>query len=263
MEQPILITRAGPVMHITLNRPHRRNALSLALVAELDKALAELEASPAFRVVVLRGAAGHFCAGLDLVEVAEDQLSAEQRLEAQLQRNAAMGARLLRIASLPQVVVARVRGSAFAGGLGLNCAADIAIADASARFCAPETLRGLVAAQILPWITRRTGPSQARRLVLQAQVLDAAAAAKIGLVHEVFADEAALDAGLEAIVKDLLKGSPQAMAETKTLLAALGAVSPAGYAEAGAQAFARCAVGDAVEGIAAFRERRKPAWETL
>ncbi len=262
MEQPILITRDGPVMHITLNRPQRRNALSLALVAELDRAMEELEASDRFRVVVLRGAGGHFCAGLDLVEVAEDQLSAEQRLEAQLRRNADMGARLLRLASLPQVVVARIQGSAFAGGLGLNCAADIAIADASARFCAPEVLRGLVAAQILPWITRRVGRSQAQRLVLQAQVLDAQAAAKIGLVHEVFADEAALDAGLEAILTDLRRGSPQAMAETKKLLAALGDISPQGYAAAGAQAFARCAVGDAVEGIAAFRERRKPSWES-
>jgi isohexenylglutaconyl-CoA hydratase len=262
-DNPLLVRREGPVVRAMLNRPHRRNAMSMALVQAVDRLLDELERDNSARVLVLEGAGGHFCAGLDLVEVAEDNLSAEQKLAAQLKRNTATGRRFARIAALPQVVVARIQGSVFAGGLGFVCAADIAIADASARFCAPEVRRGLLAAQILPWLVRRMGRSQAQRMVLQAQVLDAQGALGIGLVHEVAPDEAALDAALGTIIADVLKGAPGAMAETKRLIAALGPVATEAYAQAGAEAFARQATGEAEEGIAAFRARRKPSWEPV
>lgn len=260
-ENPLLVRREGAVVRAMLNRPHRRNAMSMALVQAVDVLLDELEQDGSARVLVLEGAGGHFCAGLDLVEVAEDDLSPEQKLAAQLKRNTATGRRFARIAALPQVVVARIQGSVFAGGLGFVCAADVAICDATARFCAPEVRRGLVAAQILPWLVRRMGRSQAQRMVLQAQVLDAQAALGIGLVHEVAADEAALDAMLAIIIADVLKGAPGAMAETKRLIAALGPVATETYAQAGAESFARQATGEAEEGIAAFRARRKPSWE--
>jgi len=260
-ENPLLVRRDGAVVRAMLNRPHRRNAMSLALVQAVDVLLDELEQDSSARVLVLEGAAGHFCAGLDLVEVAEDHVTPEDKLAAQMKRNTATGRRFARIAALPQVVVARIQGSVFAGGLGFVCAADIAICDATARFCAPEVRRGLVAAQILPWLVRRMGRSEAQRMVLQAQVLDAAAARGIGLVHEVLADEAALDAALATVISDILKGAPGAMAETKSLIGALGAVATDAYAQAGAEAFARQATGEADEGIAAFRARRKPSWE--
>ena len=262
-EQPLLVRREGPVVRAVMNRPHRRNAMSAAMMAAMDGLLDELEADRAgkARVLVLEGAGGHFCAGLDLGEVADTPGDERAKLAAQVARNAATGARFARIAALPQVVVARVQGGAFAGGLGFVCAADVALCDASARFSAPEVRRGLVAAQILPWVVRRTGRAAARRMVLQANVLDAAAAAGIGLVHEALPDAAALDAAVAALVADLLRGAPGAVAETKALLAALGPVAPEGYAAAGADAFARCAVGEAKEGIAAFQEKRPPAWE--
>ncbi len=264
-EEPLVVRREGPVVRAVLNRPHRRNAMSGAMMAAMDALLAELEADRGgarHRVLVLEGAGGHFCAGLDLGEVAETPGGDEAaKLAAQVARNAAIGARFARIAALPQVVVARVQGGAFAGGLGFVCAADVALCDATARFSAPEVRRGLVAAQILPWVVRRTGRAAAQRMVLQANVLDAAAAARIGLVHEALPDAGALDAAVAALVADLLRGAPGAVAETKALLAALGPVAPEGYAGAGADAFARCAVGEAKEGIAAFKEKRPPAWE--
>ena len=261
-EQPLLVRREGPVVRAVMSRPHRRNAMSAAMMAAMDKLLDELEADrAAARVLVLEGAGGHFCAGLDLGEVAGTPGGEEAKLAAQVARNAATGARFARIAALPQVVVARVQGGAFAGGLGFVCSADIALCDATARFSAPEVRRGLVAAQILPWVVRRTGRAAAQRMVLQANVLDAAAAARIGLVHEALPDAAALDAAVSALVVDLLRGAPGAVAETKALLAALGPVAPEGYAAAGAAAFARCAAGEAKEGIAAFQEKRRPGWE--
>lgn len=258
-EPLLLVRRDGPVVHATFNRPERRNALSLALVDRFDALLEDLREDGGARVLVIGGAGGHFCAGLDLSE-AGTAMRPEERLAAQRERNRRTAARYAAIAALPQVVIAKISGSAYAGGLGFVCAADIALADATARFAAPEVRRGLVPAQILPWMARRMGRSGATRMVLQAHVLDAAAALAAGLVHEVVADGAALDASVNGVLGDLLQGAPGALAETKRLLSALGATVPDGYAEAGAAAFARAAAGEAAEGIAAFKEKRAPAW---
>ncbi|HWX50927.1 MAG TPA: enoyl-CoA hydratase-related protein [Roseomonas sp.] len=258
-ESPLLVRRDGPVVRAILNRPARRNAMNTALVTALDALLADLREDRAARVLVLSGAGGHFCAGLDLTEVGAPA-SPEEKLAAQLERNRRTGARFAAIAALPQVVIAQVEGSAFAGGLGLVCAADIALASAEARFAAPEVRRGLVAAQILPWLSHRMGRSEAVRLVLQGAPIGAAEAAARGLVHEVLPDAAALAAQVDSVIGDLLQGAPGALAETKALMAALGGPVPEGYADAGAQAFARCAAGEAEEGIAAFKAKRPPAW---
>ncbi|MFC0386085.1 enoyl-CoA hydratase/isomerase family protein [Muricoccus vinaceus] len=260
-DAPLLVSRGGGVVRATLNRPARRNALSREMVAAFDALLAELRDDASVRVLVITGAGGHFCAGLDLDEAGGSGATAEERLEAALARNRRTGERLAAIAALPQVVVARIEGSAFAGGLGLVCAADIALASAEARFAAPEVRRGLVPAQILPWLVRRMGRSAAGRLVLQGGAIDAAAAARAGLVHEVAPDAAALDALVEATLRDIRAGGPGALAETKALLAALGEVAPPAYAEAGARAFSRCSTGpEAAEGIAAFKAKRQPNW---
>ncbi|MXP65319.1 enoyl-CoA hydratase/isomerase family protein [Roseomonas sp. M0104] len=258
-EIPLLVQRDGPVVRAILNRPARRNAMSTALVEALDALLAGLREDRSARVLVLSGAGGHFCAGLDLNEVGAPA-APEEKLAQQLERNRRTGARFAAIAALPQVVIAQVEGSAFAGGLGLVCAADIALASAEARFAAPEVRRGLVAAQILPWLSHRMGRSEAARLVLQGAPVSAAEAAARGLVHEVLPDAAALAARVEAVIADLRQGAPGALAETKALMTALGGPVPEGYADAGAQAFARCAAGEAEEGIAAFKAKRPPAW---
>lgn len=256
----LLVDRDGAMVRATFNRPERRNAMNAALVERFDALLAELREDRAARVLVLTGAGGHFCAGLDLAEAGRTMPEAEKRAQ-QLARNRQGAARFAALAALPQVVIARIEGAAFAGGLGFVCAADIALASAGARFAAPEVRRGLTPSQILPWLVRRMGRSQAGRLVLQGATLDAPGALAAGLVHEVLADAAALDARLAAVVADVLQAGPNAIAETKGLLAALGPVAPADYAALGAEVFARCAAGaEAAEGIAAFREKRKAAW---
>lgn len=258
---PLLVAReeGGALVTLTLNRPERRNAIGGGMGEALDEAIAALRADRSARIVVLRGAGGHFSAGLDLAEVAEG--TPEERLAAGLRRNAAYGARLAALAALPQVVVAAVEGAAHAGGLGFVCCADIAFASADARFAAPEVRRGLVPAQILPWLVRRMGRAAATRMVLEGAVMGAEEAGRVGLVHAVAADRAGLDALLAGCVANLRQNGPEALAETKGLLAALGPLSPEGYAEAGANAFARTASGaEAAEGIAAFRARRKPGW---
>jgi len=256
---PLLVARDGPaVVTLTFNRPARRNAIGGGMGEALDAALAELARDRAARVVVLRGAGGHFCAGLDLAEVAEG--TPEERLAAGHARNAAYGARLHALAALPQVVVAAVEGAAHAGGLGFVAAADIALADGTARFAAPEVRRGLVPAQILPWLVRRMGRAAAARLVLEGDVIGAEEAARAGLVHAAV-PAGGLAARLAATLENLRQNGPEALAETKALLAALGPVAPEAYAKLAAEAFARTASGaEAAEGIAAFRAKRAPAW---
>ncbi|WP_372624503.1 enoyl-CoA hydratase/isomerase family protein [Falsiroseomonas sp.] len=259
-ENPIIVTREGPVVRATLNRPHRRNAMSEALVDRLDALLAELKSDTTARILVISGAGGHFCAGLDLTEVGAPQDPAA-KLAAQQARNRRTGARFQAISDLPQVVIAAVEGSAYAGGLGFVCSADIAFAAGSARFSAPEVRRGLVPAQILPWMVRRMGRSAAARLCLQGNVIEAGEAERIGLVHAMAPSVEGLSALVDTAIADILQGAPNALAETKGLIAALGATVPAGYAEAGAAAFARQASGpEAAEGIASFKERRKASW---
>ncbi|NKE47088.1 enoyl-CoA hydratase/isomerase family protein [Roseomonas frigidaquae] len=259
-ENPVLVTRDGPVVRAVLNRPHRRNAMSQALVEALDVLLAELKTDTTARVLVLSGAGGHFCAGLDLTEVGAVE-TPEEKLARQHARNQKTGARFAAIAELPQVVIAAVQGSAYAGGLGFVTSADICLASADARFSAPEVRRGLVPAQILPWLVRRMGRSEAARLCLQGHVMDAEEAARTGLIHQVLPDAAGLEAAVQATIADIVQGAPGALAETKALLAALGPVSPPAYAEAGAQSFARRAASpEAEEGIASFKQRRKPSW---
>ena len=256
---PLLVTRQGPVVRALLHRPERRNAIGGGMGEALDALLAELAADRTARVLVLRGAGGHFCAGLDLAEMAHDDPAT--RLAAAQARNQAIAARFQAIAALPQVVIAAVEGAAHAGGLGFVCAADLAFATADARFAAPEVRRGLVPAQILPWLVRRMGRSAAARFVLESRVLEAGHARQAGLVHEVVGDADALDALLEDTLAALAQGAPGALAETKALLAALGPVAPEGYREFAVAAFARTAGGpEAAEGIAAFREKRAPAW---
>lgn len=259
-ESPLLVQRDGAVVRAILNRPARRNAMSEALVDRLDALLEELKSDTTARVLVISGAGGHFCAGLDLTEVGAPE-TPEEKLARQQVRNRRTGARFQAIADLPQVVIAAVEGAAYAGGLGFVCAADICLAAASARFSAPEVRRGLVPAQILPWLVRRMGRSEAARLCLQGQVMPAEEALRVGLVHQLAADGPALETLLAATIADILEGAPGALAETKGLIAALGPVAPESYAEAGAQAFAsRAASPEAAEGIASFKARRKPAW---
>jgi len=259
-ETPLLVRREGAVVRAIMNRPERRNALSAAMGEAWDRLLAELARDSTARVLVITGAGGHFCAGLDLTEVVSAE-TPEQKLARQQVRNRRTGARFADIAGLPQVVIAAAEGACHAGGLGFLCSADIAFCAGSARFAAPEVRRGLVPAQILPWLARRMGRAAATRMVLEARVIDAAEAARIGLVHQVLPDAAALEAQVAATVAEVLQGAPGALAETKGLLAALGSVAPEGYAEAGAAAFARTAASEeAAEGIAAFKEKRRPRW---
>ena len=255
----VRVERVGAVATVTLNRPEVRNAFDAATIAALHTAFVELGLDAQVRVVVLAAQGAAFCAGADLRYM--QQLAGFS--EAQNRDDALQLARMLRaVAECPKPVIARVQGDAFAGGFGLVAACDLAVAVASARFCLSEVKLGLIPATIMPHVLRAIGPRAAQRYTLTAEVLDAATAQRIGLVHEVAADAEALDAQVRAWTQALRAASPQALAAAKRLLAEVAhhPLSEALLADTAERIAQARASSDGREGIAAFLEKRKPSW---
>lgn len=256
----LALRREGGVLHLTLNRPEVRNAMSLAMVAELREALAAAEADGATRVVVLRGAGGHFCAGADLKDMAAARARLAEDPQALARTNAAFGELCVAFAASPLATVAVLEGSVMGGGFGLACVADVAIAGASVQFRLPETSLGVVPAQIGPFLVERLGYSEAKRLAVTGARLGADEALRLRLVHQV-APDAELDAALERVLADILACAPGAVAATKALLAKARLQPPAALVAEAAEVFSRAALGpEGMEGTMAFLHKRKANW---
>ena len=250
----LLLRRDGGVLHLTLNRPESRNALSMAMVAELREALAAAEQAGDVRVIVLRGAGGHFCAGGDL----KDMAAGAGDPAALLKMNAAFGQLCCAFADTGIATVAVLEGTVMGGGFGLACVADVALAGETVSFRLPETSLGVVPAQIAPFLVQRLGYSQARRLAVSGGRLDGRQALALGLVHELHAD---LDAALARVLGEIQQCAPQAVAATKSLMAKARLHEAAGLVDEAAAVFARATLGEeGIEGISAFVEKRKPKW---
>jgi len=249
------------VLHLTLNRPELRNALSMAMVAELRAALAEAEADAAVRVIVLRGAGGHFCAGGDLKDMAGARMRlAEEGPSVLAEMNAAFGHLCGAFAASKLAIVALLEGVVMGGGFGLACVADVALGGETVSFRLPETSLGVVPAQIAPFLVERLGYSQARRLAVTGGKLDGRQALALGLLHELHG-VAELDAALQRVLGEILQCAPAALAATKQLMARARLHAPASLVDEAAEAFTRAALGpEGMEGVSAFFEKRKPAW---
>ena len=260
MSEPNILvgSDARGVATVALNRPAVHNAFDDRLIADLTPALRRLADDDAVRVVVLTGSGESFSAGGDLnwMRRMAGYSDAENLADAM-----ALAELLRSLNELPKPTVARVNGAAFAGGLGLVCCCDVAVAAAEATFSISEARLGLVPATISPYVVAAIGARAARRYFLTAERFSAAEAQRIGLVHEV-APRAALDAAVEKIVAALLEAGAGAQARSKRLIAevqdrpmseALVALTARAIAEARASAEAR-------EGLAAFFDKRKPVW---
>jgi len=249
---------ARGVARLTLNRPEIHNAFDDALIAELTAALDTLAADPATRVLVLTGAGASFSAGADLnwMRRMASYSPGENVADAM-----ALATMLHRLDEFPKPTVARVNGSAFAGGVGLISCCDIAIASAEAVFAVSEVRFGLVPGTIGPYLVAAIGARQARRFFLTAERISAGEARRIGLVHETV-PRTELDAAIENIVASLLEGGAQAQARSKRLVAEVAAQPVTEFlmrltAEATAEARSS---GEGREGVGAFLEKRKPGW---
>lgn len=247
------------IAFITLNRPARRNALNSEVTAALIQAFETLQGAEGVRAVFIRGAGGVFCAGADL----EWMQSAVEFTEADNRDDALQIARMLKaLWDLPSLTVALIEGAAVAGGAGLACACDLAVATQGARFGFTETRLGLAPAIISPYVVRAIGERASRGLFATAQLFDAEHALRIGLVSELVPDAAALEAAAQRIGRDILACAPGAVAESKRLVEAVaGREINHGLMDETARWTARVRVGDeGQEGVRAYLAKRKPAW---
>jgi methylglutaconyl-CoA hydratase len=242
-----------------MNRPRRRNAFDADLISALEEAFRTLSGAEGVRVVFIRGAGGTFSAGADLdwMRAAADHSEHENRADA-----FEMAKMLKALYDLPPLTVALVEGGAFGGGAGLAAACDLAVATDGAQFAFSEARLGLIPATISPYVVQAIGPRTARSLFATARVFDAAYAQKIGLITDVVADGAALEAAAHRIATDILACGPEAVEGSKRLVDDVyGRVIDHALMELTAHRIAAARVGDeGQEGVRAFLERRKPGW---
>lgn len=250
----LLLEPHNGVLHITLNRPEQRNAMSLQMVNELRGVLAQLDSQ--VRAVVISGAGRHFCAGADV----KDMISAGGAPALQA-LNRAFGSLLQAVEAVPQVVIVVLQGSVLGGGFGLACVSDIAIADHQAQFGLPETSLGLLPAQIAPFVVKRIGLTHTRRLALTAARFDGVEALRLGVVHYCETDNQALAERVDAVLGQVLQCAPGANGRTKALLLASADEPLTAVLDRGAHWFAEAVTGaEGIEGTQAFVQKRKPSW---
>jgi methylglutaconyl-CoA hydratase len=254
----IIVERKDGVGRVTLNRPEVRNAFDDALIAALAKALAELDADPGVRVVVLAGNGPAFCAGADLNWM---KRMAGYSYDENLRDARALAEMLATLDRLDKPTIARVHGPAFAGGTGLVAACDIAVGTPEAKFCFSEAKLGLSPATISPYVLRAIGPRAASRYFLTAEVFDAAEALRIGLLSAVV-PAAELDTLIGQLLEHLLAGSSAAHARIKDLVRDIAGrpVDDALKADTARRIAEIRASPEGKEGIASFLEKRKPKW---
>lgn len=258
MYETLEIERDGKVATIWMNRPAVFNAFDEQLIAELAAACRELDGDPTVRVVVLGGRGKHFSAGADLNWMKR----AAQFTEAQNLDDARKFAGMLRtLSQMSKPTIARVQGAALGGGTGLTAACDMAVAASDAVFSTSEVRFGIIPSAISPYVLRAIGPRHALRYFQSAERIAAERALAIGLVGDVVPVEE-LDACVGKLVDALVAGGPLAQKAAKELIAAVdGQKIDEIISEETARRIARQrATDEAKDGIAAFLDKRPPAW---
>ena len=258
MMSEILVQDADGVRTITLNRPERKNALTVAMQEGLIAAFGEAAEDSACRVVVLAGAGDAFCSGLDLAALQgmNDKTEAEHTADA-----ARISAMFRTVYEMPKPTIAAVHGLALAGGAGLATMCDFTLAVGGAKFGYTEARVGFVPALVSAYLVLQIGEKRARDLLLTGRFFSAEEGVRLGLVTEVAED---LPGRVAEVAAMLVANSPESMRATKALLAAQNKewLDAALEVSMTANAEAR-RTHDFKEGVAAFLEKRRPRWGGL
>ena len=244
---------------LKLNRPDVHNAMSFEMIRELRKVVAELNANPVVRGVVLTGSGKSFCAGADLRWM---QKIAGQKREDRIAEAMELSEMLGELDQINKPLIGRINGLSFGGAVGLIACCDIVIAEEGALFSLTEVLLGLLPATISPFVLRRIGPSNARRVMLNAHRFSAEEAVHLGLISKAVSTEK-LDEAIEKEINELLRCSPEAVSATKKLIAEVRGKNPAEVRVATIEKLANAWESESIkEGIDAFFSKRKPVWNT-
>ncbi len=249
----VLIEKPSPqVIVVTLNRPERRNALTIELMTALTAAVESASADETERVLILRGAGQAFCTGLDLNEVSEPE---KARASADL-----VAKMLLTISETRLITIAAVHGAAVAGGAGIMSACDLVVAAERTKFGYPEAKRGLVAGLVMTFLRRQLRERDVRELLFTGELIDAVRAREMGLINRVVRPNE-LESEVQKLVTSILQNAPGALTNSKRLLEQLWPTSVKEDIDR-ALAHHRQAreSGDAKEGVTAFLEKRRPSW---
>ena len=257
-DNPCELAIRDGIATVTLKRPAIHNAFDERLIAKLTQTFVELDDERDVRVVVLAGAGRSFCAGADLNWMR--RMAAFDHDE-NLRDATALAAMLRALYALSKPTIARVHGAAYGGGVGLIAACDIAIAVPEATFALTEAKLGLIPATIGPYVIEAIGARQARRYFLTAERFAAAEALRIGLVHEVV-DSSQLDARIDGIIGALRAAGPFAQLECKALIRGVAhrPIDADVISGTAGHIAAVRASPEGKEGVAAFLDKRTPAW---
>jgi methylglutaconyl-CoA hydratase len=249
----VLIEKQTPrITVLTLNRPERRNALTIELLSELNAAIKLASDHPDERVIILRGAGAAFCTGLDLKEAA-DQTKAHATADM-------VANTLIAISQTRLITIAAVHGAAVAGGAGIMSACDFVVATERTKIGYPEVRRGLVAGLVMTFLRRQVGERNMRELLLGSELIDAERAKEIGLVNRVVA-QGDLMSEAQKFADSVLQGAPGALAQTKHFIEELWWRSVKEDVDLALKYHMQARESrEAREGIAAFNEKRPPNW---
>ena len=253
-EQSVLLELAPPAARITLNRPDKRNALSLEVMGEVTEALRSASHEQDVRAIVIAGAGPAFSAGHDLGEMVGRDLAFYQRLFD------ACTVMMEAIHKVPQPVIAKVRGAAYAAGCQLVAACDLAVAAAGTRFATPGVKIGLFCSTPMVPVSRAVGRKRALELLLTGEPIDAATAANWGLINRVVSEDE-LDAEVDGLVDAITRSSPLTVGIGKeAFYAQIELDESRAYDLTKTVMSANSLAADAQEGIGAFLEKRAPRW---
>jgi methylglutaconyl-CoA hydratase len=249
----VLIEKQTPqITLLTLNRPKRRNALTIELLGELIAAIKIASDQPQERVLILRGAGAAFCTGLDLKEAA-DPTKAHATAEMAAQT-------LIAISQTHLITIAAVHGAAVAGGAGIMSACDFVVAAEGTRIGYPEVRRGLVAGLVMTFLRRQVGERTMRELLLGSELIKAERAKEIGLVNRVVPQDELMSEA-QKFTDSVLQGAPGALAQTKHLIEELWWRSVKEDVDLALKYHMQARESnEAREGITAFNEKRPPNW---
>ena len=240
---------------ITLNRPEKRNALSLELLREMDECLQDAGKKRSAKVLIVSGQGGHFCAGHDLNEIREGALPDIHRLfETCLEL-------MMRIQRIPQPVIAQVRGTATAAGCQLVAACDLAVAEEGARFATPGVRIGLFCSTPMIPLSRNVGRKRALEMLLTGRFVSAREACEYGLVNRVVPDDR-LEDETWSLAEDMAGYSLNTLGIGKQAFYRQVPMDEERAYYYGREVIsANALMSDAREGISAFLEKRDPVWE--
>ncbi len=263
LDDSIQLEQQRGILTLWLNRPESRNAMSLKMVTAIQQVFSQIADDVSIRAVILRGRGGHFCAGGDIKDMAGLRVEAANTgsLQPYVDFNRRFGTMIEQVDQAPQTVVAVLEGAVLGGGFGLACVSDIAISRDTAQFGLPETGLGILPAQITPFVVKRIGLTQARRLALLGLRFDGKTALDLGVVHQVAQDEVDLGQQLTDIIQQIKRAAPLASRNTKALLHRTLNEPLEQLLDDAAQQFAQAVAGaEGQEGTMAFIQKRNPSW---